>query len=81
MPRFFCARNRTYLSGTIQLIIMKTDGAGWDITRQKKFMMKFPLKALIITVVLKMLCATDFPGGPAVKSPPCKEGDSGLITG
>ena len=44
-------------------------------------MMKFPLKALIITVVLKMLCATDFPGGPAVKSPPCKEGDSGLITG
>ena len=27
-----------------------------------------------------MLWARDFPGGPVVKSPPCKEGDSGLIT-
>jgi len=45
-----------------------------------EFMMRFLLKASVITVVLKMLWARDFPGGPVVKSPPCKEGDSGLIT-
>jgi hypothetical protein len=41
VPRFFCVRNRTHsIPAQFNILLMKTDGAGWDITRRKKRMKK-----------------------------------------